>query len=59
MGSGADPGSVQDDWVAGVPMYFASYTAEKNEELVHEAELCVTSARLETVHEQGGDVTFL
>ncbi|HVF01419.1 MAG TPA: class I SAM-dependent methyltransferase [Rubrobacteraceae bacterium] len=59
MGNGADPGSVQDDWVAGVPMYFASYTAEKNEELVQEAELCVTSARLETVHEQGGDVTFL
>lgn len=59
MGNGADPGSVQDDWVAGVPMYFASYTAEKNEELVQEAELCVASARLETVHEQGGDVTFL
>jgi SAM-dependent methyltransferase len=22
MGTGADPGSVEDDWVAGVPMYF-------------------------------------
>ena len=59
MGNGADPGSVQDDWVAGVPVYFAGYAAEKNEELVEEAELCVASARLETVHEQGGDVTFL
>jgi hypothetical protein len=59
MGNGADPGSVQEDWVAGVPMYFSGHAAEKNEELVEEAGLRVASARLETIHEEGGEVAFL
>lgn len=58
-GSGADPGSVQDDWVAGVPMYFASYSAERNEQIVEEARLHFTSAYLETIQEEGGDIAFL
>ena len=59
MSNEADPGGVQDDWVAGVPMYFAGYAAQKNEELVEEAGLSVARARLETIQEKGGDATFL
>ena len=59
MSAGADPGSVEDGWVAGVPMYFAGHPAEKNEELVEEAGLRIASARLESINEEGGDVTFL
>ena len=59
MSNEADPGSVQDAWVAGVPMYFAGYAAQKNEELVEEAGLSVARARLETIQEKGGDATFL
>jgi SAM-dependent methyltransferase len=59
MGVAEDPGSVDEDWVAGVPMYFAAHAAEKNEQLVEEAGLRVSSARLETINEEGGDVTFL
>jgi ubiquinone/menaquinone biosynthesis C-methylase UbiE len=59
MGSGEDPGSVEDEWVGGVPMYFAGHTVQTNEELVEEAGLRVVSARTEAVREAGGDVTFL
>ncbi len=59
MGSGEDPGSVEDEWVGGVPMYFAGHGAQKNEELVEEAGLRVISARTEAVREESGDVTFL
>jgi SAM-dependent methyltransferase len=59
MSSGEDPGSVEKDWVGGVPMYFAGYAAEKNEELVEEAGLRVISARREVVREEGEAVTFL
>jgi len=59
MSNGADPGSVEDDWVAGVPMYFAGHSAQKNEEMVREAGLLVDAARLESIREEGGDVTFL
>ena len=59
MGSGEDPGSVEDEWVGGVPMYFAGHAVQKNEELVEEAGLRVISARTEAVREEGGDVTFL
>ena len=59
MGNDADPGSIEDDWVAGVPMYFASCTAEENEEMVREAGLRLTSTRLEAIGEEGANVTFL
>ena len=59
MSSGEDPSSVEKDWVGGVPMYFAGYAAEKNEELVEEAGLRVVSARGEVVREEGEAVTFL
>ncbi len=59
MGVTEDPGGVEDDWVAGVPMYFAARSAEKNEELIEEAGLRVASARLESINEEGGDITFL
>ena len=59
MGSGEDPGSVEDEWVGGVPMYFAGHAVQTNEELVEEAGLRVVSARTEAVREEGGDVTFL
>ena len=59
MGTAADPGSVEADWVAGVPMYFAGHSAEKNEELVEEAGLRVASARVESINEEGGEITFL
>lgn len=59
MGTATDPGSVEDDWVAGVPMYFAGHSAEKNRELVQEAGLRISSARPESIREEGGDVTFL
>jgi ubiquinone/menaquinone biosynthesis C-methylase UbiE len=59
MGSGEDPGSVEDEWVGGVPMYFAGHAVQTNEELVEEAGLRVVSARTEAVREAGGDVTFL
>ena len=59
MGRGEDPGSVEDEWVGGVPMYFAGHAVQTNEELVEEAGLRVVSARTEAVREEGGDVTFL
>ena len=59
MGSDEDLGSVDDEWVGGVPMYFAGHTAQKNEELVEEADLRIVSARTEALKEEGGDVTFL
>lgn len=40
-------------------MYFASYSAQRNEQIVEEAGLHVTGAYLETIQEEGGDVTFL
>jgi SAM-dependent methyltransferase len=59
MSSGEDPGSVEDDWVGGAPMYFAGHAAEKNEELVEDAGLRVVSARRKAIREEGGSVTFL
>lgn len=59
MGSGEDPGSVEDEWVGGVPMCFAGHAVQTNEEPVEEAGLRVVSARTEAVREEGGDVTFL
>jgi ubiquinone/menaquinone biosynthesis C-methylase UbiE len=59
MGSGEDPGSVEDEWVGGVPMYFAGHAVQTNEELVEEAGLRVVSAGTEAVREEGGDLTFL
>ncbi len=59
MGSSEDTGSVESDWVGGVPMYFAGHAAQKNEELVEEAGLRVVSARPEVVREEGRSVTFL
>jgi predicted TPR repeat methyltransferase len=59
MSSSEDSGSVEDDWVAGVPMYFAGWAAEKNEELVENAGLRVLSAREEVVREEGEAVPFL
>ncbi len=53
MGSGEDPGSVEDEWVGGVPMYFAGHAVQTNEELVEEAGLRVVSARTEAVREAG------
>jgi SAM-dependent methyltransferase len=59
MSSGEDPGSVEDDWVGGVPMYFAGRAAEKNEELVENAGLRIRSAREEVVREEGDGLPFL
>lgn len=59
VGVAEDPGSVEDDWITGVPMYFAARSAETNERLVEEAGLRVESARLERIGEKDGDVTFL
>jgi hypothetical protein len=59
MGSDEDLGSVDDELVGGVPMCFAGHTAQKNEELVEEADLRTVSARTEALKEEGGDVTFL
>lgn len=59
LGSGDDPGSVESDWLAGAPMYFAGYPAEKNKELVESAGLHIQSARLETTEEENEPVTFL
>ena len=59
MGTGEDPGSVENDWVGGVTMYFAGHAAEKNRELVEGAGLRIVSARPEAVREEGGSVTFL
>ena len=59
MGVTEDPGSVEDDWIAGIPMYFAARSAEKNERLVEGAGLRVESARPESITEEGGEATFL
>jgi SAM-dependent methyltransferase len=59
MSSSEDSGGVEDDWVGGVPMYFAGCAAEKNEELVESAGLRVLSAREEVVREEGEAVPFL
>ena len=59
MGSGEDPGSVEDEWVGGVPMYFAGHAVQTNEELVEEAGLRVVSARTEAVREAGCDITVM
>ena len=59
MSSSEDSGSVENDWVGGVPMYFAGWAAENNEELVENAGLRVLSAREEVVREEGEAVPFL
>lgn len=59
MGVTEDPGGVEEDWIGGIPMYFAARSAETNERLVEEAGLRVESARLERIGEKDGDVTFL
>ena len=59
MSSSENSGSVKDDWVGGVPMYFAGWAAEKNEELVENAGLRVLSASEEVVREEGEAVPFL
>ncbi len=59
MGTGEDPGSVEEEWAGGAPMYFAGYAAEKNKELVQDVGLRIVSARPEAVREEGGSVTFL
>jgi len=59
MGSGEDPGSVEEEWVGGVPMYFAGHAAHKNKQLVEDAGLQIVSARPEAIREESGAVTFL
>jgi cyclopropane fatty-acyl-phospholipid synthase-like methyltransferase len=59
MSSGEDTGSIEDDWVGGVPMYFAGWASAKNEELVENAGLRVLSASEEVVREEGEAVPFL
>jgi SAM-dependent methyltransferase len=59
LGSREDPGSVEEEWVGGVPMYFAGHAPEKNEELVQDAGLRIVSASTEAIREEGGPTTFL
>jgi SAM-dependent methyltransferase len=59
MSNSEDSGNVEDDWVGGVPMYFAGWDAEKNEELVENAGLRVLSTREEVVREEGEAAPFL
>lgn len=59
MGSGENPGSVANDWLAGVFMYFAGHAMEKNEQLVEEASLRIVDARPGTINEKRRSVTFL
>ena len=58
MSAGSDPGTVEPDWL-GVPMYFSGYPAEDNRRFVEQAGLRVTSAQVETIHENGTPVSFL
>lgn len=58
MGTGENPGAVESDWLAGVPMYFAGHAAGKNEELLGEAGLRVTRLQPETHQEAGSPVSF-
>jgi SAM-dependent methyltransferase len=59
MSSAEDPGCVENDWVGGIPMYFAGYAAQKNEELVKATGMHVVSACEEVIREEGEAVTFL
>ncbi|CAN5705777.1 class I SAM-dependent methyltransferase [soil metagenome] len=59
LGSDDNPGSVETNWINGIPMYFAGYPVEKNIEIVEESGLKVMDARLETIHEKDGPVAFL
>jgi cyclopropane fatty-acyl-phospholipid synthase-like methyltransferase len=59
MGVGDDPGSIEEDWL-GVSMFFSSYDAGTNRDLVRDAGLVVLEADVvsETEHD-GADVSFL
>lgn len=59
LGSGENPGSIETDWISGVPMYFAGYPAEENKKIVEKSGLKIVDARLETIHEKDGPVAFL
>ena len=58
LGGGENPGSIETDWIEGVPMYFAGYPPEKNKEIVEASSLNVVNARLETIQEESGEVVF-
>lgn len=59
MGSGENPGSVEDEWLAGVPMYFSGHTKEGNKRLLREAGLHVSSAEIKPEQEGEKPVAFL
>jgi cyclopropane fatty-acyl-phospholipid synthase-like methyltransferase len=58
MGTGDDPGTVEDDWL-GSPMFFSSFDAEANRRLVEQAGFDVIEADVVPQHEDGRRVTFL
>jgi hypothetical protein len=58
MGSGDDPGTVEEDWL-GAPMYFSAFDAATNRRLVRKAGLELLSADEITHDEDGKPVTFI
>jgi cyclopropane fatty-acyl-phospholipid synthase-like methyltransferase len=58
MGTGDDPGTVEDDWL-GSPMFFSSFDAATNRRLIEEAGFDLLDAELVPQHEEGRRVTFL
>ena len=58
LGASAQHAGYEDDWL-GAPMYWSSFDAETNRQMVEDARFQIISAVEETVMEDGDEVTFL
>jgi cyclopropane fatty-acyl-phospholipid synthase-like methyltransferase len=58
MGSGDDPGTVDKDWL-GAPMFFSSFDADTNRQLIDGAGFEIIEANVIVQHEEGRRVAFL
>ena len=58
MGSGDDPGTIEEDWL-GTPMFFSGFDAATNTRLLQEAGFDIIEAEVITHKEDGQPVAFL
>ena len=58
MGSGDDPGTIQQDWL-GTPMFFSGFDAAANTRLLQDAGFDIFEAEVITHEEDGQPVAFL
>jgi cyclopropane fatty-acyl-phospholipid synthase-like methyltransferase len=58
IGAGDDPGTVEDDWL-GAPMFFSSYDADTNRQLIEGAGFEIIEASVIPQQERGRRVAFL